>query len=195
MNAALAIPFQKNARSSEGIEPRASWGLAALMGSNARRINGGRKNMRNSTAARVTPVVPSTTVGPKKIFNEREIAESFSATIHQFTPAQIATAARVTKDGAKHWFSARRAPSLAKALQMANALPMVQEWLAAEAGIGARDAQAQSVDAVLRVLHGIAARDDAEGFRARQILARATQIEANNDERRDNFVVHDLFQK
>lgn len=65
---------------------------------------------------------------------DHDVAERFQKVVLGFTPAQLAKAARCTKEGAKHWVYGTRCPSLPKALEMARTMPAVKEWLASEMG-------------------------------------------------------------
>lgn len=77
-------------------------------------------------------------------------AEGFQAVVLEFSAADLARAAHRTKNAAKGWKDGSRAPDIASAINMARALPCVQEWLIYEIGAGARDAQAMSIDAIIR---------------------------------------------
>lgn len=66
--------------------------------------------------------------------DDRDAAERFSATVIDFSAADLARAARRTKSAAKGWKDASRAPSLASAINMARQIPGVRAWLMQEIG-------------------------------------------------------------
>lgn len=105
---------------------------------NAMRIEGATLVSRTNVAASRPPIT-----------NE-VAAKGFQATVIKFSAADLAQAAHRTKSAAKGWKDGSRAPDIASVVNMARALPCVQEWLIYEMGAGTRDAQAMSVDAVIR---------------------------------------------
>ena len=91
----------------------------------------GTTRQRSSIRRDVPTVVSPITGGA---LTDHDVAERFSARIVGYTPAQLAKAARCTKEGAKHWVDGSRCPSLPKILEMARTMPAVKEWLASEVG-------------------------------------------------------------
>lgn len=104
-------------------------------------------------------------------------AEGFQAAVFEFPAADLARAAHRTKNAAKGWKDGSRAPDIASAINMARALPCVQEWLIHEIGAGARDAQAMSADAVIRWAREARNAAGMDGDIARAILREVSGIE------------------
>ena len=102
------------------------------------------------------------------------MAERFAEVVAPFSAADLAKAARCTKEGAKHWKNGTRCPSLPKTLEMARSLPVVDAWLQAERhrghDVGEFDCP-RSLDAMLNALHYAATLPGPAGDQARTILA------------------------
>lgn len=151
----------------------------------------GATSMGNAIRAAATNVAVRTNVAA---LTDRDAAEGFSATVHEFSAGQLAKAARRTKAAAKGWKDASRCPSAASLINMARSLPCVQGWLAVESGFADRAAQANSIDAVIRALYSIASGAGEEAMRARRIIALIDQP-AEPVERTLNAPVRDLFER
>lgn len=108
-----------------------------------------RSQARASIRDEVPTVVGQTTGGP---LTDHDVAERFSATVLGFTPAQLAQAARCTKEGAKHWVYGTRCPSLPKALEMARSVPAVRKWMLQEMGERVGFDSPEEIDRAIRIL-------------------------------------------
>jgi transcriptional regulator with XRE-family HTH domain len=103
--------------------------------------------------------------------DRRSSAESFARAARPYTPRQLADAADVTIEAAKYWLEAKRAPSAANLINMAQSLPFVLEWFQREAAVGNRIAQSRSTDGTLIALYEAAKRADPDGDLSRVLLA------------------------
>lgn len=155
---------------------------------NTGRANQGVVVMENAMRAVGPNSRPGPMVGANK-FSELQIREEWNALVLPFSRGQLSKAGGLTPDGAKKWLDGSRAPNLAKALNAARALPIVQAWLIERAGGGDRAAQSGSADAVLQIVRQTALGEGPAAVTCRAILR---QVEQPIDDRRDN-VVRDLF--
>lgn len=74
----------------------------------------------------------ATTVGqmaPVAVLDDQAAKEAFSAVVIDIGPAQLAKAARRTKECARHWKQAKRFPCGRSLINMARKLPTVKAWL------------------------------------------------------------------
>jgi len=83
-----------------------------------------------STRRGRTTVVAPTTVG-----TSRDIADRFAKRFADYTPAQLAQHAKVTKEAARLWLGAERCINLKDALQLVRSeFPGARAWLESEMG-------------------------------------------------------------
>lgn len=147
--------------------------------------------MANAIAQRSSQQLAQTTVG-KKIFSDHELGEEFSALIIDYTPRQLAKFSGCTIEGARHWPTGRRRPGLAVAINIAQHIPAVAEWIIAKIG-HTRAAQANSYDAWLAGLYAIAAGHGPDAMKARWAIAQLDR--APEPEPRTGNVICDLFER
>src|SRR3990167_9910007 len=67
--------------------------------------------------------------------SEREAAERFNATVLEFSAADLARAARRTKNAAKGWKDQSRCPNYASMVNIARSLPSVQAMILEDIGM------------------------------------------------------------
>jgi hypothetical protein len=121
-----------------------------------------------------TNVVPELLLTPglstaSKI-TDGEAAKSFALLVGDFSSRQLATASGRTIEAAKKWKSGKQSPSAASLLNMAAALPCVQLWLNENAE-HLREAQARSIDGVIRAMRKLKDQPGPEGDTIRRLLA------------------------
>ena len=121
-----------------------------------------------SSAAKPSDSRADPTIGHKKI-SKPEVKEKVSAALSGYTEKQTSRLSGASPDAGRHWIDGYRAPEAHFLLNLANAIPPVRdlllEWL------GARDVEAQSLDAITRALHRIAAGEGEEAHTARAMIA------------------------
>lgn len=127
--------------------------------------------MRNTTRRTATHVVPQTHVVPE---NEHDAAKAFSCVIVPFSRGELARAGKRGKDAAKRWKDGEVLPSLWTALNMAQEIPAVRNWMLGMLGItDARDAvPPDAANALLGGLQFVAQIPGPDGAQARALLAK-----------------------
>lgn len=97
-----------------------------------RHVIGGNSMARGATT--VVRPVPPTTVG-----TSHDIAQRFAQQFADYSPAQIAQGAKVTKEAARLWLNAERCINLKDALELVRSeFPGAEAWLLSEMGLGER---------------------------------------------------------
>lgn len=129
---------------------------------------------RDATRARGTRVEPQTS--PVPLITEADVAERLSATVTPFSAKQLAKATRKSLEAAKAWKDSKRCPNTANTINLARNYECVWEWLAAECGRGARDAQANSSDAIVRWATEFRTAPGEAGAIARAVLREAASF-------------------
>jgi hypothetical protein len=66
---------------------------------------------------------------PVVLLDDKAAREAFAAVISEHDPADIAKAARSTKEAARQYIHAKRFPDARKLISMARTLPTVKAWL------------------------------------------------------------------
>lgn len=130
--------------------------------------------MGNAIRARDVQQLEQTT-GGRELFSEPELREEFTALVLQYTPRQLARMSGATPEGARHWVDGSRCANLANAVNIAQSIPAVAEWIMHKIGYRAREMQAQSYDVWLRGLYAIASGDSPDALKARWAIRRLTQ--------------------
>lgn len=141
------------------------------------RAVGARSNQREGNVGKTaikpkgTHVVPKTYVVPE---NEHDAAKAFSCVLIPFSRGELARAGKRGKDAAKRWKDGDVLPSLWTALNMAQDIPAVRNWMLGMLGItDARDAvPTDAANALLGGLQFVAAIPGPDGAQARALLAK-----------------------
>lgn len=113
----------------------------------------------------------SQTTGGTRLFSEGELRSEFTPLVIPFSPRQLARVSGATPEGARHWLDGSRAPNVANTLNIARALPSVNQWLAEKCDW--RAAQARSADAVIAWASANRLMVGQEGAIARAVLREA----------------------
>lgn len=124
--------------------------------------------MGNAIRATGINVLPGINVRP---LTDRDAADLFQPVVLKIETGRLAQAAHRSKDAAKRWKQGRQCPSGASLINMARALPAVQQWLAEESGYGNRAAQAQSADEIKRAIYSLAAGQGPDALWAQKQIA------------------------
>lgn len=127
--------------------------------------------MRVATKTRGTHVVPTTYIVPD---NEHEAAKAFSCVLLPFSRGELARAGKRGKDAAKRWKDGEVLPSLWTALNMAQDIPAVRNWMLGMLGVtDGRDPIPPDVaNALLGGLQFMAQIPGPDGAQARAMLAK-----------------------
>lgn len=137
--------------------------------------------MSTQATARAT-----TTVGPMAsvvTLDDQGAREAFSAVVIDIAPAQLAKAARRTKECARQWKTAKRFPCGRSLINMARKLPTVKAWLYEE--IERTDegfASDRALSGSYQKLIEIASRPGKDGDEARKMLRDMAKIAAGDGE-------------
>lgn len=131
---------------------------------------------RSATKRTGTHVVPQTYVVPT---NEHEAAKAFSCVLLPFTRGELARAGKRGKDAAKRWKDGEVLPSFWTALNMAQEIPAVRNWMLGMLGVtDAREAvPPDAANALLGGLHFVAAIPGPDGAQARALLAKMGKLD------------------
>lgn len=127
--------------------------------------------MSSATKRAGTHVVPKTYVVPE---NENEAAKAFSCVLIPFTRGELARAGKRGKDAAKRWKDGEVLPSLWTALNMAQEIPAVRNWMLGMLGVtDSRDAvPPDAANALYGGLLFVAQIPGPDGAQARALLAK-----------------------
>lgn len=127
--------------------------------------------MHNATNPAGRNILPRRIILPA---DEREMAKEFSAVILPYDRGTVALAAKRSKDAVKLWKAADNGPSLLAALNMAQQIPAVRNWMLGMLGItDGRDAvPPDAANALLGGLQFVAQIPGPEGAQARAMLAK-----------------------
>lgn len=128
-----------------------------------------------STKSMGTNVAPQTNLAP--LGDERDEAQEFSAKIIDFSAAELARAAKRTKEAAKGWKEGRSLPSTWSMLNMARTIKPARDYMLAKLGAGPHMNfnSPQGIDALVKAVSVLSSMPGPEGDAIRAILTGQTR--------------------